>query len=105
VPEDKKKKVKKQLEFDEEGDGSDSPLVRKRSKSAPTPVMQVTNQAELDFVKKELADTKAELLQVRKEKDILQQSLAPLQEKLGNAIGELKGLKDGLGLRKGFEDR
>jgi hypothetical protein len=100
----KKERVKKQIEFDED-EGSDPPLQRKRSKSAPTPMHTASNQGELDLLKTEVMELKAELVEVRADRDRLLKDFGPVQLALGEAKGELKGIKEGLLMRKDITDK
>jgi SMC interacting uncharacterized protein involved in chromosome segregation len=92
-------KVKKQILF-EEGVESDTPLQRKRSKLSGPLVMPSFSQGEVDLLKTENLDLKTELQKVRAERDDLLKQLGPAQLALGEAKGELKGIREMLALKK-----
>lgn len=103
VGDEKKEKVKKAINF-EEGEESDPPLERKRSRSSPTIVGADSTKVELDLLRKEVVELKAELEKVRGERDHYLKEIGPVQLALGEARGELKGIKQGLNLRNEGKD-
>ena len=95
--------MKKVIEFEEE-EGSDPPLHRKRSKSSPASLITVSKQGEVDLLKKEVDELKADLALVRADRDRLLTELGPVQLALGEAKRELKRIKEGLMMRKDIKD-